>query len=113
MVGPRSGSGDEQEIVPAQVTLLARGRKEDGAGLRREADVAMMEPTDFGNLDDGPGGGELDWADVGRIFVEREMRATAMIVGEVADEDAAEVAFAQDQDVIQALTSDGADESLR
>jgi hypothetical protein len=95
-----------------QVTLLARGRNEDGAGLRREADVAMMEPTDFGNLDDRPGGGELSWADVRRILVEREMCASPVIVGEVADEDAAEVPFVQDQDVIQALTSDGADKSL-
>jgi hypothetical protein len=72
----------------------------------------MMEPTDFGNLDDRPRGGELSRADVGRILVEREMRASPVIVGEVADEDAAEVPFAQDQDVIQALTSDGADKSL-
>jgi hypothetical protein len=71
-----------------------------------------MEPTDFGNLDDRPRGGELGWADVGRILVEREMRPSLVIVGEVADEDAAEVPFAQDQDVIQALTSEGADKSL-
>jgi hypothetical protein len=42
--------------VHTQVTLLGRGRNEDGAGLRREADVAMMEPTDFGNLDNRPRG---------------------------------------------------------
>lgn len=40
------------------------------------------------------------------------MRASPVIVGEVADEDAAEVPFVQDQNVIQALTSDGADKSL-
>jgi hypothetical protein len=84
-----------------------------GARLRRQADVAMMEPTDFGNLDDRPRGGELGWADVGRILVEREMRASPVIVGEVADEDAAEVPFAEYQDVIETLMSDGADESLR
>ena len=39
-------------------------------GLRREADVAMMEPTNFGNLDDRPRGGELSRVDVGRILVE-------------------------------------------
>ena len=63
----------------------------------------MMEPTDFGNLDDRPRDGELGWADVGRILVEREMRARPVIVGEVADEDAAEMPFAQDQNVIQTL----------
>jgi len=29
MVGPRSGSGDGQEIMHTHVTLLARGRNED------------------------------------------------------------------------------------
>src|SRR5262249_20097502 len=53
---------------------------------------------------------ELDWPDVRRILVEREMRASPMIVREIPDQDAAEVPFAQDQNVVQTLASDGADE---
>src|SRR5262249_40352747 len=71
------------------------------------------EPTDFGNLDDRPRGGELSWADVGRILVEREMGASPVIVGEVEDEDAAEMPFAQDQNGVQTLAADGTDEPLR
>src|SRR5262249_46648357 len=73
----------------------------------------MMGPTDFGNLDDRPRGGDLSWADVERILGEREMRSSPVIVGEVADEDAAEVSLAEDEHVIQALAPDGADEPFR
>jgi hypothetical protein len=54
----------------------------------------MMKATDFRNLHNPARGGEFDWPDVRRIFVEREMCASPVIVGEVADEDAAEVPFA-------------------
>jgi len=52
-----------------------------GAGLRRLADVAVMRATDFGNLHDPARLGELDGPDVRRILVEREMRASPVIVG--------------------------------
>ena len=86
---------------------------EDGVGLRREADVAMMQATDFRNLHDSARVGEFDWPDIRRILVEREMRARPVIVGEVTDEGAAEMPFAQDQNVVQTLGSDGADEPFR
>jgi len=54
-----------------------------GARLRRLADVAVMQATDFGNLHDPARRGELDGPDVRRILVEREMRARPVIVGEV------------------------------
>src|SRR5882724_9509655 len=84
-----------------------------GAGLRRLADVAMMQATDFGNLHDPARLGELDGPDVRRMLVEREVRASPMIAGEVAGQDAAQVAFAENQNVIQTLASDRADEPLR
>src|SRR5438093_9175670 len=54
-----------------------------GAGLRRLAEVAVMQATDFGNLHDPARCGELDGPDVRRILVEREMGARPVIVGEV------------------------------
>src|SRR5712664_820085 len=57
--------------------------------------------------------GELDGPDVRRILVEREMRASPVIVGEVAGQDAAQVAFAKNEYMIQTLAPDGADEPLR
>src|SRR3989441_7189614 len=41
------------------------------------------------------------------------MRASPVIVGEVAGQDAAQVVFAENQNVIQTLAPDRADESLR
>jgi hypothetical protein len=71
-----------------------------GAGLRRLADVAVMQATDFGNFHDPARLGKLDGPDVRRILVEREMRASLVIVGEVAGQDPAQVAFAENQNVI-------------
>src|SRR5439155_9486033 len=84
-----------------------------GAGLRRLADVAVMKATDFGNFHDPARLGKLDGPDVRRILVERQMRASRGIVGEVAGQDAAQVAFAENQNVIQTLAPDRADEPLR
>ena len=81
--------------------------------LRRDPDVAMMQATDFGSLHDSARVRELDWPDIRRILVEREMRARPVIVGEVTDKDAAEMSFAQDQNVAQTLAADGTDEPFR
>src|SRR5260370_30586285 len=72
-----------------------------------------MQATDFGNRDDPARVGELDGPDVRRILVEREMRASPVIVGEVAGQDTAQVAFAENQNVIQTLAPDRDDEPLR
>jgi hypothetical protein len=71
-----------------------------------------MEATDFVKLHDPARVGEFNWPDVGRILVEREMRASPVIVREVANEDAAQMSFAQDEDVVQILPADRADEPL-
>jgi hypothetical protein len=72
-----------------------------------------MQATNFGNRDDPARLGRLDGPDIGRVLVEREMRASPMIVGEVAGQDAAQMAFAENQYVIQTLAPDRADEPLR
>jgi len=71
-----------------------------------------MQPTDFGNLHDPTRLGKLDGPDVRRILVEREMRASPVIVGEVSGQDPAQVPFAKDDDMIETLASDRADEPL-
>src|SRR5207249_9129625 len=80
--------------------------------------VAMMQATDFGNLDDPAELPPLDWPCVGGILVEREVRASLLIASlaiarEVPGQDATQMSFAQDEDMIQALASDRADEPLR
>jgi hypothetical protein len=79
----------------------------------RPSDVAMVEATDFANRDDLAEFRLFNRAAVRRVLVEREMRASPVVVGEVAGQDAAQVAFAENQNVIQTLAADRADESLR
>ena len=73
----------------------------------------MVEAADFGNRDDPAEFRPLDWPAVGRVLVERQVRARPVVVREVASQGAAQVLFAEDDDVIQALAPDGADEALR
>ena len=73
----------------------------------------MMQATDFRNLHDPPGLGELDGPDVRRILVEGEVSASPVIVREVCGEDASQVPLAENDDMVQALAANRADESLR
>jgi hypothetical protein len=62
----------------------------------------MMQPTDFGNRHDRAQCRRFDGPPVGRILVECEVSACAVIVREVAGQDAAQVALAQDEEVSSA-----------
>ena len=75
-------------------------------------DVAMVEATDFGNRDDPAEFRRLDWSSVGRILGEGKVRARPVIVREIAGQGAAQVPFAQDEDMIQTLAPDRAAEPV-
>ena len=81
----------------------ARGWRTDRAGSRRPSDVAMVQATDFGDGNDPAEVPPLNWPAVGCILVEREVIARPVVVREVAGEGAAQVPFAEDEDVIQTL----------
>jgi hypothetical protein len=72
-----------------------------------------MQTTDLGDRDDRAALRQLDWATVGGVLVERQMCASLMVIREVADQDAAQVPFTEDENVIQTLPSDRTDEALR
>ena len=72
----------------------------------------MVKATDFANLDDPAEFWLLNWPAMGRILVERQVSACPVVVREVASQGTAEVLFAEDDDVIQTLAPDGADEAL-
>ena len=82
--GERAGRAAELDLG-----RVFDGVRTAGASLRRLADVAVMQATDFGNLHDPARLGELDGRDVRRVLVEREMSASPVIVLEVAGRDAA------------------------
>jgi hypothetical protein len=71
-----------------------------------------MQATNFWNRDDRAERWRLDWPSFGCIFVEREVSAGPVMVGEVADQDAAHVPFAEDENVIQTFAPDRADQAL-
>ena len=82
------------------------------SGLRRLAEVAVVQAANFRKLYDPARRGELDGSEVGRVFLEREVRARLMVIDEVAVQDAAQVPLAEDENVIQALASDRTDQAL-
>ena len=73
----------------------------------------MMKTLDFGKRHDPAHLGPLDSPPIRRILLEREVGSRPVIVREVARQDAAQVAFAQDEDMVQTLTPDRADEPFR
>src|SRR6266566_2142184 len=88
-----------------------RGRPA-GVELRRAPKVAVMQATNFGNWDDRAERRWLDRPSVGCILVERQVSASPVIVREVRGEDASQVPLAENDDMVQTLAPDRADESL-
>jgi hypothetical protein len=73
----------------------------------------MVEATDFANREDPAEFRPLNSPAVGRILVEREVSTRPVVVREVASQGAAQMSFAKDEDVIQTLAPDRADQPLR
>ena len=57
--------------------------------------------------------GELDRSCVRRVLAKGEVRARAVVVGEVRLEDRTQVGLAEDDNVVEALAANGAHEALR
>lgn len=89
------------------------GGAQAGPSSGRPSDVAMVQATDFGNLHDLSALAPLDRPPIRRIFLEGKVRSCAVIVREVGSQQAAQVPFAQDEDVIETLAPDRADEPFR
>jgi hypothetical protein len=63
----------------------------------------MMEATDFAKRHDPARLWPFDQPHVGRVLVGREMSAGAVIVAEIRGQNATQVLFAEDEDMIEAL----------
>src|SRR2546430_4963336 len=73
----------------------------------------MMRATVLWNRQDAARRGELDGPDIRGILVEREMRASPVIVREVRGQDASQMPLAENDSMVEALASRRADEPLR
>lgn len=72
----------------------------------------MMQPANLRNRDHPT---TIRWLNISsnrRVVIERQMRASVMVVVEVVREDPSEVAFIENDTVIKALATDRSDDSL-
>ena len=69
-----------------------------------------MKPADLRNGDDPATGRWFDHSWLGTVVVERLVWSRGVVVGEIRAQDAAEMGLAQNDDVIEALAADGADD---
>jgi hypothetical protein len=73
----------------------------------------MVEAADLRDRDDATprwgGHRSGSW----RVLVQGEMRSGAVLVGEIAGEEAAQVLLAEHEDMVQTFAPDRTDESLR
>src|SRR5262249_33222880 len=109
----REGRGTEDARRKRGTTRGGGRGRLAGAELCRASDVAVMQATNFGNRNDGAEFRRFNRPSIGGILVEREVSASPVIVREIRREETSQVPLAEDDDVIQALTPDRADESLR
>src|SRR2546428_7298802 len=72
----------------------------------------MMQTTDLRYSNDGPKRRRLNAPRDGSIPLQREMWTRDVVVVDVALQDAPEVLFAEDDQVVQAFAPDRADDSL-
>jgi hypothetical protein len=82
-------------------------------GLCGLAEVAVVQAADFWNLHDLASCGKLDGPGVGCVLVEREVGARLMVIDEVMGQDSAQVSFTQDENMVEALAPDRADQAFR
>jgi hypothetical protein len=71
-----------------------------------------MEPADLGNGDDSATWLAFDDPWVGTVVVKRLVWPRGVVVGEIRAQDAAEMGLAENDDVIEALAADGADDAF-
>src|SRR6266446_2209370 len=72
----------------------------------------MMQAADFRDGDDRARGRRAYRAGLRAILVERQMRSASVIVLEIGRQDAAQVGFIENDDVIETLAADRADDAL-
>ena len=108
--GGREGKpGREGNPLAADVSVAGAAA---GRGLCGPAAVPMMEAADHGRLDDPALIGTLHRSGLRGVLVEGEVCSGAVVVDEVVAQQATQVGLVQDDDVIEALAAQGADEAF-
>ena len=99
-------------MIPPASSGFEAGCQGKASSLRCSALVSMVESTDSGQLDDFTYRGRLNSSLVGSILVQIKVSPGELVVVDPVSQEPAEVAFAEDDDVIETLASYRADEAL-
>jgi len=75
-------------------------------------DVGVMQSINFRELYDLAHFGGMNRSNVGRVHVQRSVWAPLVVIGEITTEDSFEMALVENNDVIQTLSSNAADNAL-
>jgi hypothetical protein len=97
----------------SQLAAAIMARSNGRGDLCRSPDVSMVQATDFANWHHVS---KLRWLDrpfVRRILGEGEVGPGAVVVLEVSGEDVSPVALAQDEDMVETLSANRADQAFR
>ncbi len=73
----------------------------------------MMESANLWERDDLTAISVVDRSPVRRILLERQVRASAIVVARVVQKNSTEMSLVENDDVVQALAAQRPDESLR
>ena len=71
----------------------------------REARVAVVQTTDFWDLDDLAHTGRVDSSRIRRVLAQGQMGSRPVVVGEIRFQDSAKIPLAEDDDVVESRTS--------
>ena len=99
----------ECRIAPQR---FAGDREDERPRLRRGSDIAVVETTDEGQGDDAAVRRWLDGAWLGRILLEGEVSARPVVVPVVASQTTSKVCLVQDDDVVEKLAAEGANDAF-
>src|SRR5262245_58110153 len=80
--------------------------------LGRAPFVAMVQATDLRERDEFAGRGWMYRSALGTILAEREVRSRLVVIPKVRRQDAAQVTLIEDDDVIETLAADRADDAF-
>src|SRR5208283_1847878 len=93
-----------------------RATVEDGAALESgsggQSFVAMVKPADLRNRDHLAAVRRSDEASIRAIFVERQMRAGALVIVDIPGKDAAQMALVDHNYMVQALAANRTDDPV-
>ena len=96
----------------ARTPPVAIGPRTLAGGLRRAAEVPVMQAAEHLAGSDWPHGGRLERARLGRILREAEVGPAAVVVLGVLAEQEPGVGLAKDDDVVEQFAPQGADDAL-